>query len=100
MRKRRGGFGGGLWGGWVRLVSSVRVGSAGRVGTQADMFPVSSGAARSRNEGPRLWRGRVAAVDYGVQRRDESTLGKWIVMQSKGCGRIFGANGAFIHLNG
>jgi hypothetical protein len=28
--------------------------------------------------------GRVAAVGHGVQRRDESTLGKWIVMQSKG----------------
>ncbi len=97
MRKRRGGVGGGggLWGWCMRF---VRVGSGARVGTQADMFPVSSGAARSRNRwSPVDGGGRVAAVGHGVQAAGFSTLGKRIVMHSKGRVCNFGANGVINH---
>ncbi|GGR63352.1 hypothetical protein GCM10010251_94960 [Streptomyces aurantiogriseus] len=75
----------------------VRVGSEARVGTQADMVPVSSGAARSRNKWSPVDAGAVAAVGHGVQWRDESTLGKRIVMQSKGQAWIFRANRSIDH---
>lgn len=91
-RPRRGG-GGGLCG---RLTPEDREGRelrdewSWRVGTQADICPVSSWAARSREFGD-------AAVDHGVQRRDISTLGKQTVMESKEPCPGLRANGPFSH---
>ncbi|GAA4014932.1 hypothetical protein GCM10022232_67310 [Streptomyces plumbiresistens] len=81
MRKRRGEDGGGLWGG---LMAFGRVESAVRVGTQADMFSrLLRGGAVADLVVPRRRGVGSAAVGHGVQRRDDSTLSKWIVMQSK-----------------
>ncbi|GGQ60823.1 hypothetical protein GCM10010216_23240 [Streptomyces flaveolus] len=84
MRNRRGRSGGGLWGGWTCLVRA----ESARAGTQADMFPVSSGAARSRSgvvprSAGAVSRPWVTAYSGGTPEHSVNALSKRIVIQSK-----------------